>query len=287
MPAPTRPPVIPIWTVGNTGARTQPTNGEQFAGFVPNFRPPGSWHNWLFGEMSDWIAWLDYATQGNMPVSNSGHNILTGTTVQAQLDQTDQFLSGLGVNPVGITGGPTVFSLSILPVNGSNPIVVIDGVVQVPTTDFTYAVVSGIGQVTLLSALKTGQLISAYALTTTSSGASGVSNRAVFGSISLPVIIDPTIGIIPTASMDQTWFVSPSGGGIHLISAIPMVGPGTIVGQRLTLKGVSATNYLIVKDKTLVAGSGLNQNGECDLTDQQAIEYEWDGSNWNEDGRRT
>lgn len=62
MPNPTQPGVLPIWTQGNTGVRTQPSNGEQFAGFVPDFRPPSSWHNWLFGIFSDWIAWLNFIT---------------------------------------------------------------------------------------------------------------------------------------------------------------------------------------------------------------------------------
>lgn len=62
MSNPVQPSVLPIWTEGNTAVRTQPTDGEQFAGFVPNFRPPASWHNWLFGIMSDWIAWLNFVS---------------------------------------------------------------------------------------------------------------------------------------------------------------------------------------------------------------------------------
>lgn len=60
MSNPTRPGVLPIWTQGNSGVRVQPTDGEQFTGFVPNFRPPSTWHNWLFGVFSDWIEWLDF-----------------------------------------------------------------------------------------------------------------------------------------------------------------------------------------------------------------------------------
>jgi len=61
---------MPIWTVGNTPARTQPTDGEQFSGFSPNQRPSAYWHNWLWGVMSDWLAWFDYVIQtGQSPMS--------------------------------------------------------------------------------------------------------------------------------------------------------------------------------------------------------------------------
>lgn len=62
MPNPTQPSVLPIWTQGNNSARTQPSNGEQFTGFYPNFRPPSGWHNWLFGIFSDWIVWFNFIT---------------------------------------------------------------------------------------------------------------------------------------------------------------------------------------------------------------------------------
>jgi hypothetical protein len=78
MPSPTRPVAYPIWTQGNTPARQQPTNGEQFSGFPPNFRPPSGWHNWLFGIMSDWIAWLDYITQTSL-IPNTYFDASVGT----------------------------------------------------------------------------------------------------------------------------------------------------------------------------------------------------------------
>ncbi len=91
MPSPTRPAVIPIWTVGNLPARVQPTDGEQTTGFVANFRPPAKWHNWLFGEMSDWIAWLDFIT-----------NPSVSTTIVPTANTVLAFPIGLCLgNPVG------------------------------------------------------------------------------------------------------------------------------------------------------------------------------------------
>lgn len=148
MPSPTRPPVVPIWTVGNSGARTQPTNGEQFTGFTANFRPPASWHNWLFGEMSDWIAWLDFVTSNasNFPVSNAGHNVATSTTLQGQLDQLDAVLSTLGLIrevPTGVVDGVNAqFQLSQAPINTQSVVAFLDGL-EDSAPEYTVQHISG------------------------------------------------------------------------------------------------------------------------------------------------
>lgn len=117
-----------------------------------------------------------------------------------------------------------------------------------------------------------------------SGGGGGVSYvREVHGSFASPMSIDPTIGIAPTGADYQTWYMQPTVAGAQTISAVPSIAPGTKVGQILVLKGVSASNYLKISS---ASGTGVNQNGICNLTDNQCITYEWDGANWNEDDRR-
>jgi hypothetical protein len=106
-------------------------------------------------------------------------------------------------------------------------------------------------------------------------------SREVHGTFAAPILINPTVGIVPSIAMDQTWYLAPTTSGSHLITASPAIAPGTILGQRLILKGTSPTDYLGIPD-----ASGTNQNGFCNLVDNQAIVYEWDGANWNENGRR-
>lgn len=85
MPNPTQPGVLPIWTQGNNSVRTQPTDGEQFTGFTANFRPPSSWHNWLFGVFSDWISWLNFiASPGTQTIKGSAA-VTLGFPVQQYL----------------------------------------------------------------------------------------------------------------------------------------------------------------------------------------------------------
>jgi hypothetical protein len=73
----TRPTSYPNWTVGNPGVQDQPTSGEKFGGFVPNQRPAPTWMNWLLGNISDWINWLDQETQLNN--SQQEYDAVVGT----------------------------------------------------------------------------------------------------------------------------------------------------------------------------------------------------------------
>ena len=149
MPNPTRPNVTPIWTVGNTPQRTQPTNGEQFAGFSMNQRPDPKWHNWLWGIMSDWIAWFDFITNNvaNLPVSNVGHHVATATNLQGQLDQLDAVLSTLGLiteTPTGVVDGTNLqFRLSQAPINASSVVAFIDGREEGFDVEYTVQQISG------------------------------------------------------------------------------------------------------------------------------------------------
>lgn len=148
MPTPIKPNVLPLWTQGNTAARTQPTEGEQFAGFGPNQRPDPKWHNWLWGNMSDWLAWLDYVTSSaaNIVVSNIGHNVATATTLQGQLDQLDAVLSTLGLIheiPTGVVDGTNAqFQLSQAPINVASVVAFLDGL-EDSTPEYSVQHISG------------------------------------------------------------------------------------------------------------------------------------------------
>lgn len=113
------------------------------------------------------------------------------------------------------------------------------------------------------------------------SASGGGYSRTTFGNFTSPISIDPAVGIVPTADQDQTWWVVPNVPGAQTVTATPQIAAGTTVGQRLTLKGASGSDYLIID-----TGTGVSQNGIVNITDAQSIAYEWDGSRWAEDTRR-
>jgi hypothetical protein len=112
-------------------------------------------------------------------------------------------------------------------------------------------------------------------------GGGGVESRQTFVTLASPVMINPTVGIAPSSALDQTWWVIPNASGPQTVTANPQIAAGTTVGQRLTLKGGSSGNYLIID-----TGPGVSQDGVVNITDQQSITYEWDGTNWSENARR-
>ena len=107
--------------------------------------------------------------------------------------------------------------------------------------------------------------------------------RAVYGNYAAPVSIDPTVGIVPSSAQDQTWYVKPIAAGAFPITASPAIAAGMMLGQKITIKGVDPANYLSISS---ASSSGTNQNGIVNLTNNQAIQYEWDGAVWNENFRR-
>lgn len=113
-------------------------------------------------------------------------------------------------------------------------------------------------------------------------GGGGSFSRVVFGSFGAPIPINPAVGIVPTADMDQTWWVTPSTSGVHPVTASPQLAAGTHIGQRVTLKGVSGANYL-----QFDSGTGVSLNGLCNVKDTQSLQVEWDGTQWGENFRRS
>jgi hypothetical protein len=285
MPNPTRPSQYPLWTQGNNSVRTQPTNGEQLTGFVPNQRPASTLHNWLFGIFSDWIAWLDFATQGGGPVSNAGHNILTGTTIQSQFDETDAFLSALGLQSLTLTptSNPAVFTVTPIPVNNSSPLIFLDGLDESPTTDFAFVISGGVATLTFDTAPSAGQTPMGVALTSNSSGSSGGSSGSggfvAYGNATMPVSIIPSVGVESTSDQRAIIFTE-SNGGVVSVSANPQVSPATKVGQELRLVGTSDVNAIALSN-----GNGLLINGSVTLGNGVSIDLYWNGSVWAESDR--
>lgn len=59
------------------GTKVEPTSGEKSAGFVPDFRPPAEWHNWMFGNVDDWVKYLDQQVQ-TVLIPNSDFQWMVG-----------------------------------------------------------------------------------------------------------------------------------------------------------------------------------------------------------------
>lgn len=116
-------------------------------------------------------------------------------------------------------------------------------------------------------------------------GGGGVTGsiRDVHGSATGAVSINPSIGLLPTSGADQVWWVQPlSGSGAVSISAVPPVGPGVTIGQRLSIKSIPAANYLVFPSV-----SGFDPEGNLQMGPYaQTGNYTWDGVQWSEDSRR-
>lgn len=116
------------WTDGNPLKVQDPGPGKKLTGWVVEDIPPFEFENWLEWTLDQWDQYFEYitdlhttqiaaltatvATLGTataISASNAGHTVLTGVTVQAQLNQTDTALkdlfdaitSGEGIDLVG------------------------------------------------------------------------------------------------------------------------------------------------------------------------------------------
>jgi hypothetical protein len=125
---PTKPSDHIDWTDGSPAKVQEPTSGKKLLGWALAERPAFQYMNWLFYQLDQWDQYFEAVTdqnsanivtlQGqtaalgqasNVSASNSGHTFLTGTNVQAQLDETDQSIkdlhdavtSGKGIDLVG------------------------------------------------------------------------------------------------------------------------------------------------------------------------------------------
>lgn len=105
--------------------------------------------------------------------------------------------------------------------------------------------------------------------------------RRVIGSRASPTAVVLATGVVvPADGADFVMFLKgPASGGT--ITANPAIAAGTWVGQKLTIKTRSDTDYLLIPDAL-----GTSQNGDWYGGADSAIVYTWDGTNWSEDHRR-
>lgn len=203
-------------------------------------------------------------------------------------------LAGFQETPSGTVNGTNpIFTLSGRPVDQASTLVFVDGgVVDRASWDLVQSLTTSEIQFHGGSIPASGQsvyvwyLVNAVPFGGGGSGGGGGGGNApeTHGSFGAPVLIDPTVGIMPTTALDQTWWIVPNSPGAgQLITAVPQIAAGTTIGQKLKLKGGVGSDYFRLVD---APANGVSQDGPCDLTNAQTIEYAWDGSTWSEDFRR-
>lgn len=200
-------------------------------------------------------------------------------------------LSGYQEVPSGaIDGANLIFSLAGHPANQISTMVFIDGLAS-SITEWDLVQSQGTSQIVFGAGNQpsAGQSVYVFYLVNPASviiqtggggGGGGGGAFTVQGTIVSPALIAAASGVHPTSDQRQYWFVKSTGGSVP-ITATPQIQPGTIIGQELYLRGVSATDFI-----TLANGNGLSLNGTIELTDNGAIVLVWDGSYWNESARR-
>lgn len=110
--------------------------------------------------------------------------------------------------------------------------------------------------------------------------AAAAAAEVVIGTRGSPTAIVAGSGIAaPTTNADHLCYVQGSGGAVD-VSANPQIGAGTRNGQRMTIRGRSAVNTVLLEH-----GNGLVMNGAYNLGDDSQIVFRWDTTNWVEESR--
>jgi len=104
-----------------------------------------------------------------------------------------------------------------------------------------------------------------------------------YGTIGAPVIITGAGGVPSHPNPLFQQYIASSGGEVA-VTATPQLAAGTVIGQKQILIGTSNANYIVL-DGTL-AGSGISTQGQILLIKDQTIEFDWNGTYWNEVTRR-
>lgn len=221
-------------------------------------------------------AW-DVCGGASAPASNAGHNILTGTTIQTQLDETDAFLSSLGLQYLNgsSTANPAVFTLDNPTLNVSAPLVFNNGVAQRPSADFSYAVILGVPTVTFIVAPDSTSKLSFLGLTANSAGGQGSCSGGytVHGSVGSPILVGLS-GLASYTDCRALVFLASTGGAVN-VTANPQISAGVKIGQEMRLVGTSDVNYPIFED-----GNGLSINGPFSQQKDFVVDLYWNGSVW-------
>lgn len=110
-------------------------------------------------------------------------------------------------------------------------------------------------------------------------GCGGDNRMEITGTRLKPVAVSSTTGIGIEGTCDELQFVKSDGGAIS-IAANPQIEAGMRVGQRLSIKGTSNSNTILLED-----GSGIEINGNCLIQNGSQIDLMWDGTIWSEESR--
>jgi len=178
--------------------------------------------------------------------------------------------------PTGnIDGSNTSFTLSMTPSMGSDALVLVDGVALYPNE---YSLTGTTLTLNTAPALGT-EVTCAYAV---EGGGGGGSSGAyvVYGNRLAGLSIAAASTIATSTDQRQMRFLQ-STGGSYMLSSTPQIASSATVGAELLLMGTSSTDYIILQD-----GNGFSLNGNCNLTDNQALYCVSDGSVWREVSRR-
>lgn len=185
--------------------------------------------------------------------------------------------------PTGaVNGVNAAFVISDTPISADNVIVSVDGVIR-PESEWSLSGTTVTFGGSHIPA--TGQnvyiLFMVEAAPSGGGGGGGSSLIDAHGSQAAPVQVTPASGLTPSTENDQVWFIAPLSGGATPITANPQIAAGTDIGQRLIIKGTSASDYY-----TFAHGTGLDLNGPILLTNNQSVTLTWGGTSWTEDSRR-
>src|SRR5579884_3256247 len=121
-----------VWTPSALPSQVvDPGPSKKNTGWVPDEQPPCEEHNWLFWTYDLWDQYFEYITDTHttqiatltstvatlgtaaaISASNAGHSVLTGTTVQAQLDEADTNLKNIFD---ALTGGEGIDLVGYVP----------------------------------------------------------------------------------------------------------------------------------------------------------------------------
>lgn len=111
------------------------------------------------------------------------------------------------------------------------------------------------------------------------------SSLGIYGSPGAPVSFDPTIGLEIGAEMEQIYCLA-TGGGVEVVTSAIQIQAGSVVGQRVKLRGADAVNYYTFQGVAGADNNGISANGDCDITNNQCLILYWDGVVWYEENRR-
>lgn len=105
------------------------------------------------------------------------------------------------------------------------------------------------------------------------------------GTPSAPQIVNGAAGVLLSSDLRQIIWLK-SSIGMQVVTANPQIQVGMAIGQELVLIGTSDADYITLQGDNGNSVLGLALNGNIDLKKYASITLVWDGSLWNEKGRK-